>query len=152
MLLKTLFAACGVALSMSAAAATTLTVYTALEPDQLKAYKEAFEKANPDVQIRWVRESTGIITARLIAEKARPQADAVWGLAATSLLQLYGSLEQILNADPAVSRQVRLVQQDADNARLAQTLVRLRLDIPLGFNLKAIRYSPPTVTPADGRS
>ena len=88
MLLKTLFAACGVALSMSAAAATTLTVYTALEPDQLKAYKEAFEKANPDVQIRWVRESTGIITARLIAEKARPQADAVWGLAATSLMQL----------------------------------------------------------------
>ena len=39
MLLKTLFAACGVALPMSAAAATTLTVYTALEPDQLKSYK-----------------------------------------------------------------------------------------------------------------
>ena len=71
---------------------------------------------------------------------------------ATNLLQHYGCLEQILTADPAESRQVRLVQQDADNARLAQTLVRLRLDIPLGFNLKAIRYSPPTAPTVGGRS
>ena len=61
-------------------------------------------------------------------------------------------LEQILAADPTESRTLQLVQQHVDNARLAQTLVRLRLDIPLGFNLKAIRYSQPTVTPADGRS
>lgn len=71
---------------------------------------------------------------------------------ATRLLQQYGSLEQILAADPAESRALQLVQQDVDNARLAQTLVRLRLDIPLGFNLKAIRYFPPRVTPADGPS
>ena len=71
---------------------------------------------------------------------------------ATRLLQQYGSLEQILAADPTESRALQLVQHQVDNARLAQTLVRLRLDIPLGFNLKAIRYSPPTVTPADGRS
>lgn len=67
------------------AAKTELTVYTALEAEQLKTYKQAFEKANPDVEIRWVRDSTGIITAKLLAEKARPQADAVWGLAASSL-------------------------------------------------------------------
>lgn len=67
------------------AAKTELTVYTALEAEQLKTYKEAFEKANPDVEIKWVRDSTGIITAKLLAEKARPQADAVWGLAASSL-------------------------------------------------------------------
>jgi|SRR3989344_3611593 len=67
------------------AAKTELTVYTALEAEQLKTYKQAFEKANPDVEIKWVRDSTGIITAKLLAEKDRPQADAVWGLAASSL-------------------------------------------------------------------
>ncbi|OHX14624.1 putative 2-aminoethylphosphonate ABC transporter substrate-binding protein [Chromobacterium sphagni] len=75
-------------LSPLAYAKTTLTVYTALEADQVKDYKEAFEKVNPDIEIRWVRESTGIITAKLLSEKNRPQADAVWGLAATSLMIL----------------------------------------------------------------
>jgi len=71
------------AFSLNAFAKTELTVYTALEAEQLKTYKKAFEQANPDVEIKWVRDSTGIITAKLLAEKARPQADAVWGLAAT---------------------------------------------------------------------
>jgi iron(III) transport system substrate-binding protein len=35
-----------------------------------------------------VRDSTGIITARLLAEKANPQADVIWGVAATSLMLL----------------------------------------------------------------
>src|SRR5262245_5409993 len=48
---------------------TKLTVYTALENDQLGPYKQAFEAANPDVEIAWVRDSTGVITARLLAEK-----------------------------------------------------------------------------------
>src|SRR5690606_16907719 len=69
----------------ASAAQTQLTVYTALEAQQLKTYKQAFEKANPDIEIKGVRDSTGIITAKLLAEKDRPQADAVWGLAASSL-------------------------------------------------------------------
>ncbi|MCW3482039.1 putative 2-aminoethylphosphonate ABC transporter substrate-binding protein [Neisseriaceae bacterium JH1-16] len=86
MQLKSLFAATAVALvSFNAAAAGTLTVYTALEADQIKPYEEAFAKANPDIKIRWVRESTGVITAKLLSEKNNPQADVVWGLAATSL-------------------------------------------------------------------
>lgn len=86
MQLKRLLIALGLGLSAVAAqAATTLTVYTALEDDQIKPYQEAFEKANPDIKIRWVRESTGVITAKLLAEKNNPQADVVWGLAATSL-------------------------------------------------------------------
>ena len=67
---------------------TELLVYTALETDQLKAYEEAFAKEVPDVAIKWVRDSTGVVTAKLIAEKANPQADVIWGLAATSLLIL----------------------------------------------------------------
>ncbi|MFC5475442.1 putative 2-aminoethylphosphonate ABC transporter substrate-binding protein [Paraherbaspirillum soli] len=67
---------------------TSLTVYTALEADQLKAYQHQFETEYPDIKIRWVRDSTGIITAKLLAEKAAPQADVVMGVAATSLLVL----------------------------------------------------------------
>jgi iron(III) transport system substrate-binding protein len=67
---------------------TPLTVYTALENDQLKPYKDEIEKAVPDVDIQWVRDSTGVITARLLAEKAAPKADIVLGLAASSLLAL----------------------------------------------------------------
>jgi len=64
---------------------TQLTVYTALETDQIKAYQTAFEKANPTIEIVWVRDSTGIVTAKLLAEKSNPKADVVMGLAATSL-------------------------------------------------------------------
>lgn len=72
----------------AAYAETTLTVYTALEADQLKAYQAGFEAQYPDVKIKWVRDSTGIITAKLLAEKASPQADVVMGVAASSLLVL----------------------------------------------------------------
>jgi iron(III) transport system substrate-binding protein len=71
-----------------ASAKTVLKVYTALEEEQLPVYKEAFEKANPDIEIEWQRDSTGVITARLLAEKDNRQADIVWGLAATSLMLL----------------------------------------------------------------
>jgi iron(III) transport system substrate-binding protein len=40
------------------------------------------------LDIQWVRDSTGIITAKLLAERDNPQADVIWGLAATSLLLL----------------------------------------------------------------
>lgn len=69
-------------------AATELTVYTAFEADQLKEYQQAFNEAHPDITINWVRDSTGIVTAKLLAEKENPQADVVWGLAATSLMLL----------------------------------------------------------------
>ena len=85
-----LFALSALALSTSLASAqrTPILVYTAIETDQLKAYKDAFEAAVKDVEIRWVRDSTGVVTAKLLAEKANPQADVVLGLAATSLLVL----------------------------------------------------------------
>ncbi len=78
-----------IALTLPAAAtAADLTVYTALEADLLPTYKASFEAANPDISIQWVRDSTGIITAKLLAEKDNPQADVVLGTAATSLLLL----------------------------------------------------------------
>nr|WP_294551750.1 putative 2-aminoethylphosphonate ABC transporter substrate-binding protein [uncultured Rhodopila sp.] len=80
-----------VALSAPARAQKTrLTVYTALENEQLVPYKAAAEAALKTVEIAWVRDSTGVITARLIAEKANPRADAIWGLSAFSLMQMDG--------------------------------------------------------------
>jgi iron(III) transport system substrate-binding protein len=67
---------------------TQLTVYTALETDQIKAYETGFYRANPNIELRWVRDSTGVITAKLLAEKANPQADVVMGVAASSLALL----------------------------------------------------------------
>src|SRR5215470_12681222 len=67
---------------------TELLVYTALETDQIKAYEEAFKKANPNIDIKWTRDSTGVITAKLLAEKANPQADIVIGTSASSLAVL----------------------------------------------------------------
>jgi iron(III) transport system substrate-binding protein len=72
----------------SPAHAEELTVYTAIEADDLAKYAERFNKDHPDIDIQWVRDSTGIITAKLLAEKDNPQADAIWGLAATSLMLL----------------------------------------------------------------
>ena len=73
--------ACGAALAQR----TQLLVYTALETDQLKAYEQGLYREVPDIEVRWVRDSTGVITAKLLAEKANPQADVVWGVAASSL-------------------------------------------------------------------
>ena len=72
------------------AVAEELTVYTAIEADDLTKYAERFNQDHPDIKINWVRDSTGVITAKLLAEKDNPQADVVWGLAATSLLLLKG--------------------------------------------------------------
>ena len=78
------------ALAGGAVAQTKLSVYTALENDQLAPFKTAIEKAVPGVQVDWVRDSTGVITARFLAEKAAPRADLVLGLAASSLLLFEG--------------------------------------------------------------
>jgi iron(III) transport system substrate-binding protein len=51
--------------SMAFAQKTQLLVYTALEVDQLKAYQDGFNKVHPDIDIKWVRDSTGVITAKL---------------------------------------------------------------------------------------
>jgi len=89
-LIESLSAIAGIGMvSMAAHAATTeLTVYSAVEAEDLKKYAARFNQDHPDIKINWVRDSTGIVTAKLLAEKANPQADVVWGLAATSLMLL----------------------------------------------------------------
>jgi iron(III) transport system substrate-binding protein len=69
----------------ASAGAVELVVYTAIETDQLKAYAESHRRANPDIELRFVRDSTGAITSRLLSEKARPKADVILGVAASSM-------------------------------------------------------------------
>ena len=86
--------ACGLAVGLAigiggtadAQQKTRITIYTALENDQLGPFKQSIEKAVAEAEVVWVRDSTGVITARFLAEKDNPRADMVMGLAASSLI------------------------------------------------------------------
>jgi iron(III) transport system substrate-binding protein len=90
MRLRTTLAVLGLTLAaaMSPARAGELTIYSSVEPDNLKVFAERFAKAHPDIKINWVRDSTGVIQARVIAEKDNPRNDVFFGHAATDLLAL----------------------------------------------------------------
>lgn len=87
-------------LSGAAQAQTELSVYTAYENDDLAAYKEAFEATHPEISINWIRDSTGVVAAKLLAEKDNPRADVVWGLAVSNAdhLKTQGIFEAYLPA------------------------------------------------------
>ena len=64
---------------------TKLQVYSTLEPGNIAEFKRAFEQDNPDIEIVWIRDSTGVVTARILSEGDRQRGDAIWGLAVTSV-------------------------------------------------------------------
>jgi iron(III) transport system substrate-binding protein len=66
---------------------TQLVVHSTLEADNIAEFKTAFEAENPDIEIVWSRDATGVITARILAEGQSQKADAIWGLAVTSVSQ-----------------------------------------------------------------
>ncbi|PWF48873.1 putative 2-aminoethylphosphonate ABC transporter substrate-binding protein [Massilia glaciei] len=92
-----------------AQAKSTLTVFTTIEPEVMKFYKTGFEKANPDIEIKWVRESAGVITNRLLADKGG--ADVVAGLAATSL-SLLAQRNMLLAYEPKGFKQLNKAYSD----------------------------------------
>jgi iron(III) transport system substrate-binding protein len=67
---------------------TRLVVYSTLEIENIADFKKGFEADNPDIEIVWRRDSTGVLTAKILADGPRQSADAIWGLAVTSMLQL----------------------------------------------------------------
>jgi iron(III) transport system substrate-binding protein len=93
---------------------TKLTVYTAIENEQLDPFKKAFEADNPTIEIAWVRDSTGVMTAKLIAEKDNPRADVIWGLAASSV-GLMGSMGMIEPYTPAGAATLKPMFKSAKN-------------------------------------
>ena len=101
-------------LSTGAAVAEELLVYTALEDDEIPGYLELFKKVHPDIEVKIVRDSTGIVTAKLLAEKDNPQADVVWGTAATSLM-LCDQAGMVEPYAPKGLEKVRPKMRDANN-------------------------------------
>jgi iron(III) transport system substrate-binding protein len=73
-------------IGVSNVCAAEILVYTALEDDELAIYMKDWEAKYPDIKANIVRDSTGIVTAKLLAEKDNPRADLIWGVSATSLL------------------------------------------------------------------
>ncbi len=70
----------------TAASAGSLTVYTALEEEEVAGYVAAAEKTLPDVELNVLRLSTGKLGARILAEADNPQADVIWGWAVTAMM------------------------------------------------------------------
>ena len=65
----------------------TVVIYTAIENEQIAEYKKSYEKVLPNIEVKMLRFSTGDISARFMAEKDNMQADLIWGVAATIMLE-----------------------------------------------------------------
>jgi len=76
------------ALASTISSAGELTIYAAMDADKLNLIGESFTQTHPDIKVNWVRDSTGIIHARLMAEKDNPRADVLFAMAGTSMLTM----------------------------------------------------------------
>jgi len=90
--------ACGIA------QAGSITVYSALENDEIAVYLAAAHKAMPDLQVHVLRLSTGDLAARLIAESAAPRNDVIWGEALTNMLDPRIAAELAPVVSPNIAR------------------------------------------------
>ena len=78
---------CALTLAFAGAAqAGPVTVYTALEEDEIAEYVAAAKKSLPDVELKVLRLSTGDLGARILAEASNPQHDVIWGWAVTNMM------------------------------------------------------------------
>ncbi|MGL4561563.1 MAG: extracellular solute-binding protein [Brevinema sp.] len=66
----------------------TITIYTALYEDEVATLEQLFKEDHPEITLNFIRESSGVLGAKLIAEKENPQADVVHILATSETLQL----------------------------------------------------------------
>lgn len=73
-----------IAMSILLAGATSgiggeITVYTALDTDDVKVYVDTFHKEVPDVKVNIYRVSAGKLGAKIRAEAQNPHHDIIWG-------------------------------------------------------------------------
>src|SRR3990172_2148874 len=78
-----------------AQSASEVVVYTAADDKMHAALEAAFKKKHPNIAVKTVNLSTGIVTEKAIAEKANPQADLIYAVNTIALDQLKaaGALE-----------------------------------------------------------
>ena len=70
------------------AAKQEVVVYTALEEDESADYFELAAEELPNLNIKWIRYSTGELMAKVLAEKDNPQCDVIYGTAVTELARV----------------------------------------------------------------
>lgn len=68
-----------------------------------------------------------------------PGVPSIGQITAANLLNQYGSLNALLNANDLKASLREKLAQHREQIQLSKSLLTLRLDIPLGFNLKDIR-------------
>ena len=64
-----------------------VVVYTSLENEEVVEYLKKAQEDLPDLDIQAIRLSTGELGARMLAERANPQADCIWGWAVTNMAE-----------------------------------------------------------------
>ena len=82
-----------------------IIVYTSMENELIRKLLADFSAKNPGIDVAIVRDSTGIITARFMAEAENPRADVLWQIAATSLI----SADQRKLLEPYAPRELSLI-------------------------------------------
>ncbi|MDZ4735022.1 MAG: extracellular solute-binding protein [Rhodospirillaceae bacterium] len=70
------------------ASAEELIVYGSTPADEWAVYKAAFEAENPDITLTHFSDASGIIIARILAERSAPKADVIFDMPATGILTL----------------------------------------------------------------
>ena len=70
-----------------------------------------------------------------------PGVPGIGQVTASNLLNQYGSLNELLNATDLKASLREKLAQYREQIQLSKTLLTLKIDIPLGFNLKDIRLS-----------
>jgi iron(III) transport system substrate-binding protein len=107
-------------LAGTAARAGEITVYTALEEDDVRVYLAEFAKAKPGIKVNLLRLSTGDLIARILAEKANPRHDVIWGTAVTQVSDPR-VLEMLEPYRPAGIDKVKTQFKDPQNRWFATT-------------------------------
>jgi len=102
------------------ARAGEITVYTALEEDDVRVYLAEFAKAKPNTKVNLLRLSTGDLIARVLAEKANPRHDVIWGTALTQMVDPR-ILEMAERYRPAGVDAVKTQFKDPENRWFATT-------------------------------
>lgn len=83
--------ACGIGGSETATTepqSTELLIYTAVREQFAQEYANDFRQQYPHIDVTVISQSTGNITEKFLSERDDPQADIIWALGATSLLQI----------------------------------------------------------------
>lgn len=112
--LVTVFAltACGGSEEEASGSGEKLVVYTAIETDYLQDHIDLFEEMHPEIELEIIRDSSGVVISKLLAEKDNPVADVIWGLSVESLIMFDEEYDMLAEYTPEGAE--NLVEQFSD--------------------------------------